>query len=215
MPRKGEYKIPTPPIGSVFGRLTVLEEFRNKGSRIRRLRCLCSCGKESTPELKSVVKGTSKSCGCYQAELAGFACRTHGLSDLPEHAVWEGVLARCNNHNSASYHNYGGRGIEVCDRWYSFQSFYEDMGPRPSPQHSIDRINNDGNYEPGNCRWSTWSEQGRNRRSNVNIEFNGVTQTITEWARTLGIDRKTLRRRLKCGWSISDTLTRPSGSRSR
>lgn len=105
----------------------------------------------------------------------------------PEYTVWSSMRDRCNRPANRNYHNYGGRGITVCERWARFRNFLEDMGARPSPEHEIDRIDNNGHYEPGNCRWATRSEQERNKRTNRHLTINGVTQTLTEWAATAGI----------------------------
>lgn len=107
------------------------------------------------------------------------------------------MIQRCHNPSNKAYADYGGRGITVCDRWRnSCQSFLDDMGPRPSAAHSVDRIDNDGNYEPKNCRWATATEQNRNNRGNRNISWGGKTQTVQEWATELGLKYTTLKRRL-------------------
>jgi len=123
--------------------------------------------------------------------------------------VWYDMLSRCFKTGNHSYHNYGKRGITVCDRWVnSFEAFLQDMGKRPSPAHSIDRIDNDGNYEPDNCRWATLDEQARNNRRNNLLTLNGKTMCITDWAAFIGIDRTTLRDRLKTH-SVEDALRMP------
>jgi hypothetical protein len=114
---------------------------------------------------------------------------------------------RCSNPNTDRYEHYGGRGIAICERWQSFEDFYADMGPRPSPKHSIDRIDVDGDYEPGNCRWATPAEQARNKRSNLMLTHDGRTQTITEWARETRIPLMTISRRLKSGWPVDRALS--------
>jgi len=117
---------------------------------------------------------------------------------------------RCANPRSRSYADYGGRGIGVCERWAKFENFLADMGERPSRAHSLDRFPNaDGNYEPGNCRWATPTKQARNRRNNKVLAFGGKSMCIAEWAEVVGINRLTLQRRLRLGWSIESTLTTP------
>ena len=114
---------------------------------------------------------------------------------------------RCRNTNDPQFDYYGGRGIKVCERWLElFDNFYADMGARPSPKHSIDRINNDGNYEPGNCRWATAQEQATNRRNNVFIEYDGKTQHVSAWAREIGVCDSTIYYRLKEGWPLEQVL---------
>jgi len=125
------------------------------------------------------------------------------------------MMSRCRNSADPSYDIYGGRGISVCDRWNSFDNFLEDMGPRPSCDHSIERINVDGNYEKSNCRWGTWKEQGRNRRNNRRLTYKGRTLCVMEWAEELGIRWGTLFARLDRGWSAEKALTTPVGDTKR
>jgi len=132
----------------------------------------------------------------------------HGQSKTPEHRTWNGMIQRCTDPNSKSWHRYGGRGIKVCERWMrAFGNFLLDMGMRP-PNTSLDRINNDGNYEPDNCRWATNAVQNRNRSDNVIIEFAGESLTLTDWATRLGITKQALRFRLHSDeWTLHDALT--------
>ena len=151
--------------GLKFGRLTV-RQFAGQDRHGNRLwLCDCACGGTVTVIKGSLSSGRTRSCGCLQREFIVRRNTTHGLSDTPEYRAWRDMLSRCENPNTRYYELYGGRGISVCDRWRgSFEMFYADMGPRPSPRHSIDRIDNDGDYEPGNCRWATWTEQNANKR---------------------------------------------------
>ena len=137
---------------------------------------------------------------------------THGKSRTAEYKIWHHMIRRCDVRSHKFFKNYGGRGIKVCDRWRDFASFYEDMGPRPSPKHTIDRKDNDGDYEPRNCRWATRWQQNQNTRKSVIIEHDGECHSMSEWARRLGMSRQTLRLRLKNGWSVEDALT-PKGTR--
>jgi hypothetical protein len=131
----------------------------------------------------------------------------HGMTDTPEHRIWLGMKGRCSNPNYEGYHNYGGRGIRVCDRWLLFANFIADMGHRPSPLHSIERIDNDGHYDPGNCKWATREEQNRNSRQNVKLTHNGQTMTIAEWADKLGIKHATLYGRIREGFPVEAALS--------
>lgn len=132
----------------------------------------------------------------------------------PEYGVWNSMIQRCQNPSCRGFPWYGGRGITVSDSWRnSFLKFYEDMGPRPSSSHSIDRINNDGNYEAGNVRWATRFEQARNKRRNKRLTLNGTTLCETDWAARTGLPRSTIRRRLKRGWSDEKSLLTPYGQR--
>lgn len=137
--------------------------------------------------------------------------QTHGQSAKGKRTraynTWHGMLQRCRNKNSYMYRHYGGRGISVCQRWLTFSNFFADMGQPPTTQHTLDRINNDGNYEPSNCRWATRKEQSNNTRYNVRLEFMGKIRTITEWANELGIKQNTINYRLRRGWTVERALT--------
>ena len=113
--------------------------------------------------------------------------KTHGMSNRSEYWIWKSMRSRCNNVKTENYKNYGGRGIKVCKRWDSFENFYKDMGPRPSSEYSIERLDNDGNYEPSNCKWGTREEQQNNMRSNVLITYQDKTQTLAQWCRELKV----------------------------
>lgn len=128
----------------------------------------------------------------------------HGMRKSLEYRSWAHMIGRCTVPTDKSYKNYGGRGITVCYEWRtSFRAFYEDMGPRPTPKHQLDRIDNNGNYEPSNCRWATPTEQANNRRSNRLITFDGKTMNAKEWSKVLGLDYNTLRQRLfRYNWPV-------------
>jgi hypothetical protein len=128
------------------------------------------------------------------------------MHDSPEYSVWEGMHYRCSNPNAAYWHIYGGKGVSVCARWRDFANFYADMGPRPSTQYSIERLESSGDYEPGNCVWATPREQSNNTTRNVFITHQGETLTIAQWARKLNLVSGTLRNRLKRGWSLERVL---------
>jgi hypothetical protein len=192
--------------GVRFGRLTVLYRIPNR-DRGRYWRCRCDCGIEKDIRANSLKSGAVVSCTCYQRECATKAKTTHGLGRTPEFNAWFSLVNRCTDPESRAYASYGGRGITVCERWRtSVENFYEDMGPRPSPTHSIDRIDNDGPYSPENCRWATKTEQGNNRRTNVFLTHNGKTMTIAQWSQELGINNATLKSRVQHGWPIEDAL---------
>ena len=130
----------------------------------------CDCGNEKIVMSKELLNGHTKSCGCLQCEIASDSNTTHGMTDTFEYNCWSDMIKRCKNSNSSTYHDYGGRGITICDRWrHSFENFYEDMGNRPEGM-TIDRRDNDGNYEPGNCRWATKEEQDYNKRSTLRFD---------------------------------------------
>lgn len=150
--------------GAQFGRWTVLYKTEQKQLRHWLWMCKCKCGTVRPVSIHSLVTGRSVSCGCFRAETAGNLSRTHGLSRSRIYKIWEGMITRCHKCKVPRvYKYYQGKGIKVCDRWrYSFPNFYADMGD-PPPKYSIDRINGNGNYEPGNCRWATAKEQGSNK----------------------------------------------------
>lgn len=134
----------------------------------------------------------------------------HGLVKCAEYLVWVGMTRRCRSHRSDCYERYGKRGIAVCERWKDFPNFYADMGPRPSKYHTIERVNNNGDYCPENCMWLHRSLQARNRRTSVWIEFGGKKLILSEWSRLTGLPNTTLRQRMKRGWSTERLLTTPS-----
>lgn len=132
-------------------------------------------------------------------------------SYMPEYRVWCHMLQRCQNPNNKSYKNYGGRGIEVCERWKKFSNFIKDMGSRPSPKHSIERLDNSEGYELDNCVWATGTIQGRNRRNNVRISLDGRTQALSAWAEQLGVEGRLITSKLHHKWSIRDAVSNKAG----
>jgi hypothetical protein len=149
--------------------------------------------------------------------MARITPEQHSFRDTPEYAAWSNMKYRCNNPRAKQYPDYGGRGIRVCDSWQrSFLAFLADMGPRPSPKHSLDRYpDNDRDYEPGNCRWATASQQNSNRRGNVVIEQDGERLLLKHAAERVGLANATVRRRIRCGMSVSDALSTPLRGASR
>lgn len=208
-------------IGDKFGKLTVMRfyrELRSNGNGFRYMtECLCECGgiySSETGNLKS-EKGARNCKECAEKRIPGKL--THGHSwgcsnatdvELKAYYTWQAMKRRCQKSYDPRYSYYGGRGIGVCDRWSdSYEAFLEDMGLPPNMECQIDRTDNDGNYEPGNCRWVSRSENARNKRNNRLITSRGKTQTLTEWASETGLKRETIARRLNSGSSPEEALS--------
>lgn len=173
--------------------------------------CICDCGTRKMVAQSSLRRGRSKSCGCLSADLH----RTHGQTKRPEFQIWDQMKQRCLNPRHHSYSSYGGRGIRVHEDWIcSFAAFLEAVGPRPSPKHSLDRIDNSGHYEPGNVRWITQSQQLRNTRRNRLVTANGKTQTLADWADETGLPYNTIYSRFRLGWSDDRIVNEPWKPRS-
>lgn len=178
----------------------------------------CDCGVEKEMFATALNGGRVVSCGCIRREKArenikkargkGRGNLRHGFTGTPEWNVWCEVRRRCTNRNSSSFPNYGGRGIVVCERWKSFENFFSDMGKRPSPEHQIERSDNDGNYEPSNCRWATRTEQARNRRSTRLIVAFGEALPLAAWSERTGIGRSTIAMRILRGMNPEQALTK-------
>lgn len=188
--------------GQKFNKLTVIK-WAGKQGKQSLWECRCECGKTKTVRGDSLKNESIRSCGCLQKE----AVATHGMSYTKEYGIWGSMLCRCRNPNHRQYADYGGRGIKVCERWESFESFLTDMGERPLDVVSIDRIDNEGNYEPSNCRWAMKKEQDNNRRSNKLVEYKGQTKTVAEWCDELELSRQTIYQRLNRGWSPERAFT--------
>lgn len=184
-------------IGKKFARLTVMNEAgKNKHGR-KLWDCLCDCGKHSVVSGTRIRTGRTKSCGCLQPDTARTRATKHGQHKIREYNIWSSLKQRCENENDKSYSRYGGRGISVCERWKdSFENFLEDMGVSPSNNHSVDRVDNNGNYEPINCKWSTPFEQVTNRRlgSNNTSGTAGVywREDYGKWSSTINFSRKSI-----------------------
>lgn len=194
-----------PMIGKQFGLLTVVAEAKKPiGRRQAHWICRCDCGAITNPidgfKLRS---GEIKSCGCYKRELTIKRNTKHSLCNTRIYRIWVGMHERCYNRNSPKYHRYGGRGICVCDEWLNdIEAFYEwAMANGYQENLTIDRIDNDGNYEPSNCRWSTNEEQCNNREHNILITIGGETKTIAQWAKETGLKYRTIHARYNRGWT--------------
>lgn len=197
--------------GQRFGRLTVIERAENQNQRAM-WKCKCDCGNETEVISANLVRGNTKSCGCLKSQVSKERLTIHGMVDTKLYKTWLGMKARCTNVNNKKYKNYGGRGISICPEWKKeFLNFYEwSVKSGWNKKLSIDRVNNDGNYEPSNCKWSTWKEQENNRSNNAWYEYKGETKTISQWSDIYGIPYKTIACRiLKHKWDIEKSLLTP------
>jgi hypothetical protein len=197
--------------GQRFGRLTVLRRAENTPTGRARWACACACGGSAVVCRDELRSGHVRSCGCIQGE------RHRGVRAPDGHisrtySTWQLMIKRCMSATCREFDQYGARGITVCERWRDFQRFLDDMGERP-PGTTIDRIDGTRGYEPGNCRWATPKEQGRNRKTNRPVTYAGRTMPVSAWAEELGLNRNVLLQRLNKGWSIADALNRPLSSR--
>lgn len=177
--------------GQRFGRLLVLSMEFVAETSVKLCICRCDCGQEKKIRASNLRSGTTASCGCLNRENASRRLvdrqSTHGATRTPTYVVWRGMIDRCRNPANKNYRYYGGRGIRVCERWVgSFEAFQSDMGCRPVAM-TLDRVNNDGDYEPGNCRWATSKQQARNTSRNVLVEVRGETLCLKDWADRLSI----------------------------
>lgn len=202
-------------IGSRHGRLKTIRQV--EGAKHTRYLFRCDCGNEKEIDSSPVARGITASCGCLISEAVILRSLSHGHNQRGKRSttynVWSGMLSRCSNYLHPGYKNYGGRGITVCKRWESFENFLTDMGCRPAGM-SIDRINNDGNYEPGNCRWATRREQNLNMRRTIIISAFGEKKPLSIWAEAKGMPFMMLYKRIKKGMSPEDALTRAYRKRS-
>lgn len=206
-------------IGTTFGHWTVLGVApKSPNNSCIRYLCMCECGTEKSVQRRHLNSGLSASCGCHRYDNVVTHGQTRGsVQDVRRNKTyksWVSMIARCHGKSSKAcektLRNYKDRGISVCDRWrYSYADFLSDMGERPSPAFSIDRINNDGNYEPGNCRWATKKEQCRNTSRTVKVCFRGEIRPLIEWCEILEVRRSLIYQRLRNGWSIDRAFTAP------
>lgn len=206
--------------GRRFGRLRAVERVGaivlSTGARVVVWACECDCGTRTLVRHPGLASGHTRSCGCLMRESRGRTNLTHGATrgraQTREHKAWANMLTRCRNPRANFFARYGGRGIKVCERWEKFENFLSDMGPSPGRGYSLDRVDSDGHYEPGNCRWATLSRQARNTSRNRLYEHGGVRLCLSDWSERLGLSADTIRSRLHRGDSVADAL-RPAGTR--
>lgn len=205
--------------GQRFGRLIVIERVVDKERENKQhttfWKCICDCGGQIVCSRNHLLDGHIRSCGCLHDENSKTSNKTHGLYHTRIHAIWTNMIQRCTNPKNKKYYRYGGRGIKVCDEWRKFENFYNwsvDNGYNEflkAKQCTIDRKNNDGDYCPENCRWTTSTVQSGNKSDNVYLTFNGETHSSPEWAEIIGISSKVISERKRKGWTDEKCLTTP------
>ena len=197
--------------GQKFGRVTVISYSHTNEDKKACWNSVCDCGKKFVVSGKNLRNGNTKSCGCYAVEVTIKNSTTHGEcigGKTPEYYIWIAMKDRCLNSNNKSYKRYGGRGITVCDKWKnSYAAFLKDMGNKPTPNHSIERVDNFKGYSPDNCIWATDKQQMNNTRVNRILTYKGESLTVAQWSDKLGIKQVTLNMRLFRGWDVKRTLT--------
>ena len=194
-----------------FERLTVVSLAGKNKYRDSLWLCRCDCGNERIVKGGNLKRGRTKSCGCLKRQLVAERSTTHGGNGTLEYTSFKHAKTRCTNPNSKNFHDYGGRGIKFL--FNNFEEFFADIGPRPGKEYSLDRINNEGNYEPGNCRWATMKIQSRNKRTNRYLSYQNETLCAKDWAEKLGLNYRTINKRLRNGWSVEKALSTPIRAR--
>jgi hypothetical protein len=193
-----------------FGNIKFLKEIdsiRDKRGRFRRMgRFQCFCGNIFIKGIREIISFNTTSCGC--KENRNFNPELRGCSYTPEYKVWNNFKNRCTNPKANNYHRYGGRGIKVCDEWQKFEGFIKDMGKRPTKYHTIERVDNDGDYCKDNCKWVTRGEQARNRSTNVFVVFDGRRRVIKDVAKEVGLTHQLILRRMSKGMTLQEAINK-------
>lgn len=197
-------------VGKRYGRMLVTALLEPIKGMVM-VQALCDCGVSAPAVMWRLANGVKKSCGCLKRETTAKRNTTHGLSHLPEYKIWIGLLTRCYNKASISYKTYGKLGITVSAEWrHSFEKFYEDMGPRPSPELSVERKDNSLGYSASNCIWADDTVQNNNKSSNVVYTIDGTTKTLKKWAADHDLDYHCAYWRHQQGWDIQKILNTKS-----
>ncbi|MFA5322910.1 MAG: hypothetical protein WC373_09580 [Smithella sp.] len=195
--------------GKTFGRLLVIHRAENSKCGRAQWKTKCSCGNIQTTLACHLKSGHTISCKCASSEATIERNRTHDLSHIPEYSNWRAMHRRCIDTSHPSYKDYGGRGIAVCKEWEQIENFIQDMGSKPTPKHTIERIKNEFGYSKDNCIWATTKAQSRNKRNNRLINHEGQLLIIADIAEKIGMDKEALRGRLRLGWNLQDAVSRP------
>jgi hypothetical protein len=206
-------------VGSRFGKLTVVARAASTKTVRPRWLCVCDCGRQTLTGSQNLRRGAAQSCGCKRFKHRSTPKENHGQSRAAggkatrEYMTWSSMLGRCHNQKHKQFGRYGGRGISVCPSWRnSYLSFLRDVGPKPVGPFSLERVDNNGDYAPGNVRWATWKEQASNRRNSRLLTFQGRTMTMKQWAEESGIGYTTLKERLMRGWTLERSLHQQVGT---
>lgn len=197
--------------GMKFGKLTVIS-LNSRRKYHHYWNCICECGNECIIAGSNLVGGKTKSCGCHRKENPAILFSTHKQTNTKLYYIWINMKSRCYKKYNTDYHNYGLRGIKVCEEWQKFEPFYEwAMSNGYKEGLSIERIDVNKDYYPENCKWITMSEQAKNKRNTSYLTYNGITKRLVEWAKEFNIHPSNLRTRIICGWDIERALTVPKG----
>lgn len=195
--------------GNRYNRLTVMSRTPNHKGKVTWL-CQCDCGNTKEIAGASLVAGNTQSCGCLAKERSSAASKKHGGLDTRLYRIWRNMKSRCHCPSAAKYHNYGGKGIDVCNEWIDFTGFRAwAMGNGYSDELTLDRIDGNGDYCPDNCRWATFKEQNNNTAQNHILHHDGFSGTIAQWAERIGLPYKVLSERIRRGWATERALTTP------
>jgi len=185
--------------GQRFNKLTVIKKGSNKNGKARWI-CRCDCGTMSTIITSQIINGHTKTCGCARGGV-----KTHGLTNTSEYVIWCAIVQRTTNPKCKAYYSYGGRGIDLCERWREFKNFYKDMGPRPE-FYTVERMDNNKGYSPSNCKWDTRKSQARNTRRNRYITIDNITKSLAEWHEESPVCKGTFYNRKRRGFSDKEAL---------
>ena len=196
-------------LGSRFGMLVCTEYVWDRNRDCSWWKCDCDCGNTKTIRTSALRSGATNSCGCLHKKQLSDLMKTHGLSKSKEYKVWCAMKERCAKPTDKSFINYGGRGIKVHPSWMDFSNFINDMGMRPTPKHTLERVDNDGNYEPNNCKWATRGEQRRNCRRVTWVTIGNEKLCLSDWCKKAGITRHSVRMRVARGMTIEQAITEP------
>jgi hypothetical protein len=196
-----------------YGRLSIIEEAGQDKHRKRLVKCRCDCGTEVVVNFRSLITGNTKSCGCYHREVIEKVNVTHGMTYTPLYNTWRGMKERCLSSKNINYKNYGARGITVCEEWMPFDGFMKwAQATGYKDGMTIERKDNNGNYEPDNCTWATMKEQNNHKRSNRVLSYNGRDLTVAQWSAETKISYRTILDRLNSGWTVENALSVPVGA---